>query len=209
MSPWARRSRATLDTSTSSTPRKWARTTLATPSTGAVHDGCSRHRALGGRRASATLGVLSAWPVCPSVLLNCCCPSVLLNCCCPSDLLNCCCPSDLLNCCCPSVLLNCCCPSVLLIFLSCGTWERRSLYFGEAVPGQVNPLDGREAIASEGAGVFSYFMKIVPTRYYDGNEYASSVVQASQVMDVHDHAGAGGTATASVLADCHGVHHLR
>ncbi len=56
-----------------------------------------------------------------------------------------------------------------------------SLYFGEPVEGQQNPLDGRKAIASEGSGVFSYFIKIVPTRFYEGAEYTSKAIQAAQV----------------------------
>jgi hypothetical protein len=55
------------------------------------------------------------------------------------------------------------------------------LYFGEPVEGQQNPLDGRKAIASEGSGVFSYFIKIVPTRFYEGAEYTSKAIQAAQV----------------------------
>ncbi len=59
--------------------------------------------------------------------------------------------------------------------------------------GQENPLDGRKAIAVEGSGVFSYFIKIVPTRFYEGAEYTSNVVHAAQVRVVappplHHHA---------------------
>lgn len=56
------------------------------------------------------------------------------------------------------------------------------LYFGELIPGQVNPLDGRLAVPAEvpGTGVYQYFIKIVPTRLLSGTFFSSTVIHAAQ-----------------------------
>jgi len=43
-----------------------------------------------------------------------------------------------------------------------------TLHFGDFdVPGRVNPLDGLTRISLQGAGVFQYFIKVIPTTYVD------------------------------------------
>ncbi|KAG8226870.1 hypothetical protein J437_LFUL006579 [Ladona fulva] len=41
----------------------------------------------------------------------------------------------------------------------------RHLSFGKNIPGKTNPIDGVEGIAHEGATMFQYYIKIVPTTY--------------------------------------------
>ena len=66
---------------------------------------------------------------------------------------------------------------VILLCVCC------SLYFGEAIPGQVYPLDGRLAVpgVDTGTGVYQYFIKIVPTRFNTGSFLSSHTLQAAQV----------------------------
>ncbi|GLG99750.1 Endoplasmic reticulum-Golgi intermediate compartment protein 3 [Gryllus bimaculatus] len=42
----------------------------------------------------------------------------------------------------------------------------RHLSFGKNIPGKTNPIDGTEVIAHEGATMFQYYVKIVPTTYH-------------------------------------------
>ncbi|PNF20099.1 Endoplasmic reticulum-Golgi intermediate compartment protein 3 [Cryptotermes secundus] len=41
----------------------------------------------------------------------------------------------------------------------------RHLSFGKNIPGKTNPIDGSDVIAHEGATMFQYYIKIVPTTY--------------------------------------------
>ncbi|GFG34757.1 hypothetical protein Cfor_04636 [Coptotermes formosanus] len=41
----------------------------------------------------------------------------------------------------------------------------RHLSFGKNIPGKTNPIDGTDVIAHEGATMFQYYVKIVPTTY--------------------------------------------
>ncbi|XP_046401835.1 endoplasmic reticulum-Golgi intermediate compartment protein 3 [Ischnura elegans] len=45
------------------------------------------------------------------------------------------------------------------------THRIRHLSFGRNIPGKTNPIDGVEGIALEGATMFQYYVKIVPTTY--------------------------------------------
>lgn len=45
------------------------------------------------------------------------------------------------------------------------THKMRHLSFGRNIPGKTNPLDGTEQVATQGAMMFQYYVKIVPTMY--------------------------------------------
>jgi hypothetical protein len=53
------------------------------------------------------------------------------------------------------------------------------LSFGEPFPGQINPLDGAIHVPQEGAAVYMYYVKVVPTTFKAGTSRALSTFQYS------------------------------